>query len=65
MNNTDDGQQLKSKLEDTCLKFVVVNENENKKIKLIGGKNYVRRKLKLQQIIYQLERGFYVWNNGV
>ena len=50
MNNTDDGQQLKSKLEDTCLKFVVVNENENKKIKLIGGKNYVRRKLKLQQI---------------
>ena len=50
MDNTDYGQRLKNKLEETCFKFVVTNENGNKKIKLIGGRDYVRRKLKLERI---------------
>lgn len=50
MQNIDYDLPLKNKLENTCLKFVVVNENGNKKIKLIGGKDDVCKKLKSQQI---------------
>ena len=50
MQNTDCGRLLKDKLENTCQKFVVTNENGNKKIKLIGGKDDVCKKLKSQQI---------------
>ena len=50
MHNTDYGQRLKNELKNTCLKFVVENKNGNKKIKLIGGRDYVSRKLKSQQI---------------